>query len=55
MIYNYSKLEIIQVFINRIDNYIVVRLFQDIYNNGSEWIVVTTATGMNLTNKMLIS
>lgn len=53
VIYNYSKLEIIEMFINWIDKYIV-HLFREVYNNGSEWIVVTTATGMNLTNKMLI-
>lgn len=54
VIYNYSKLEIIEMFINWIDKYIVVHLFREVYNNGSEWIVVTTAAGMNLTNKMLI-
>lgn len=26
------------MFINRIDKYIVVRLFHEVYNNGSEWI-----------------
>ena len=53
VIYNYSKLEIIEMFINWIDKYIV-HLFREVYNNGSEWIVVTTAAGMNLTNTMLI-